>query len=380
MLKFFIKVVAIFFLITGLSESKNYKDILITGNERISYETILVFADVPKEVDLDENAINIILKKLYQSGFFKDVTIKIDDKNLIINVVENPIIQTVFIEGIKRNKTTEAINDILDLKDRSSFNIASLKKDENSISKYLKDQGYFFSTVASSLEDLGDNKINLYYKIDLGNKARITKISFIGDKKFKDRILRNVIVSEEYQFWKIISGKKFLNENLVNYDKKLLNDFYKDKGFYKVNIESSFANFLGDDKFELNYNISAGEKYFFNDLVLNLPLDYDASNFEELNLMLSNLKGESYSVKSITKILDKIDSLVLSKEYEFLKSNVIESIENDLINLTFNIEESEKFYVEKINIFGNNVTQEQVIRNNFIVDEGDALSCFLKKQ
>ena len=146
MLKFFIKVVAIFFLITGLSESKNYKDILITGNERISYETILVFADVPKEVDLDENAINIILKKLYQSGFFKDVTIKIDDKNLIINVVENPIIQTVFIEGIKRNKTTEAINDILDLKDRSSFNIASLKKDENSISKYLKDQGYFFST------------------------------------------------------------------------------------------------------------------------------------------------------------------------------------------------------------------------------------------
>ena len=129
MFKFFIKVIAIFFLITGLSESKNFKDILVNGNERISYETILVFADIPKEIDLDENALNMILKKLYQSGFFKDVTVKIENKNLLINVIENPIIQTVFIEGIKRKKTTEAINDILSLKDRSSFNTSSLKKD-----------------------------------------------------------------------------------------------------------------------------------------------------------------------------------------------------------------------------------------------------------
>ena len=125
MFKFFIKVIAIFFLITGLSESKNFKDILVNGNERISYETILVFADIPKEIDLDENALNMILKKLYQSGFFKDVTVKIENKNLLINVIENPIIQTVFIEGIKRKKTTEAINDILSLKDRSSFNTSS---------------------------------------------------------------------------------------------------------------------------------------------------------------------------------------------------------------------------------------------------------------
>ena len=186
--------------------------------------------------------------------------------------------------------------------------------------------------------------------------------------------MRNIIISEEYKFWKIVSGKKFLNEALVNLDKRLLKNYYKNKGFYNVNIESSFANYLGNSEFELIYNINSGKKYYFNDLVLNLPIDYDEDNFKNLKEMFADLKGKKYSLNSIDEILNEINKIVLNEQYEFLKSSVNEATKDNLINLTFNIDESDKFYVEKINIYGNNVTQEEVIRNALLTDEGDAFN------
>ena len=360
------------------SYSKNYEKIIIKGNERISNETILVFSEIQDNKSLDENSINEILKKLYKSGFFKDVTVKIENNNLTIDVLENPIIQTVFIEGIKRKKTEESLYEILSLKNRSSYNSTLIKKDEAAILSFLKDDGYYFSKVTSSYQDLGDNKIDLLYQIELGEKSKISKISFIGDKKFKDSTLKNIIISEEYKFWKFLSGKKYLNENLINYDKRLLNNFYKNKGFFNVVIESSFANYLGNDEFEIIYNISSGNKFYFNEFNLNLPLDYDRANFQQLDNIFKKLKGENYSLNSIDKILKEIDKIVLNEQFEFLKSTVNESIEDNLINLTFDIDESEKFYVEKINILGNNVTREEVIRNNLLVDEGDAFNELLQ--
>jgi outer membrane protein insertion porin family len=383
MFKFFINFIlfSILLLFSAYSAySKNYEKIIINGNERISNETILVFSEIQDNISLDENSINKILKKLYKSGFFKDVIVKIENDNLIIEVLENPIIQTVFIEGIKRKKTETDLYEILSLKNRSSFNSNSVKNDEIAILNFLKNDGFYFSEVVTSSLDIGDNKIDLIYKINLGDKAKISKISFIGDKKFKDSTLRRIILSEEYKFWKLISGKKYLNENLINYDKRLMNNFYKNKGYYNVNIESSFANYLGNSEFELIYNISSGNKYFFNDLSLELPIDYDLINFKNLTKIFSNLKGETYSLNSIDKILKEIDKIVLNEQYEFLKSTVLENIDDNLINLTFNIDESEKFYVEKINVFGNNITQEEVIRNEFSVDEGDAFNELLHKK
>ena len=378
MFRFFIQLILLSIFLTFSSNSKNYEKIIINGNERISNETILVFSEIQDNIPLDENSINEILKKLYKSGFFKDVAVKIENNNLTIDVLENPIIQTVLIEGIKRKKTKESLYEILSLKNRSSYNSTLIKKDESAILSFLKDDGYYFSKVTSSYQDLGDNKIDLLYQIELGEKSKISKISFIGDKKFKDSTLKNIIISEEYKFWKFLSGKKYLNENLINYDKRLLNNFYKNKGFFNVVIESSFANYLGNDEFEIIYNISSGNKFYFNEFNLNLPLDYDRANFQQLDNIFKNLKGENYSLNSIDKILKEIDKIVLNEQFEFLKSTVNESIEDNLINLTFDIDESEKFYVEKINILGNNVTLEEVIRNNLLVDEGDAFNELLQ--
>ena len=378
MFKFFIHLTILSFFLIFSSYAKNYERIIINGNERISSETILVFSEISEDQSLNENSINNILKKLYESGYFKDVSVKIENNNLIINVLENPVIQTVYINGIKRKKTEESLYEILSLKNRSSYNSINVKKDENAILSYLKEQGFYFSKITSSYQDLGDNKIDLYYEIDLGDKAKISKISFVGDKIFKDSTLRSVILSEEYRFWKFISGKKYLNENLINYDKRLLNNFYKNKGFYNVVIESSFASYLGNDEFEILYNISSGKKYYFNEFNLNLPIDYEADNFNELNNIFRDLKGEKYSLNSIDKILNEIDKIVLNEQFEFLKSSVQEEIKDNLINLTFDIGESEKFYVEKINILGNNITREEVIRNNLLVDEGDAFNELLQ--
>jgi len=378
MFKFFIQLILFSIFLSFSTYSKNYEKIIVNGNERISNETILVFSGIQDNKSLDENSINKILKKLYKSGFFKDVTIKIENNNLIIDVLENPIIQTVFIEGIKRKKTEESLYEVLSLKNRSSYNSALIKKDEATILSFLKNNGYYFSNVTSSYQDLGDNKIDLFYQINLGKKSKISKISFIGDKKFKDSTLKNIIITEEYKFWKFLSGKKYLNENLINYDKKLLNNFYKNKGFYNVVIESSFANYLGNDEFEIIYNISSGNKFYFNEFDINLPLDYERDNFVQLDKIFNDLKGENYSLNSIDRILKEIDKIVLNEQFEFLQSTVKENIEDNLINLTFDIGESEKFYVKTINILGNNITREEVIRNNLLIDEGDAFNELLQ--
>ena len=374
MFKFFIPLILLSIFLSFSAHSKNYGKIIVNGNLRISNETILVFSEIEVNKSLDENSINEILKKLYKSGFFKDVTVKIENNNLIIDVLENPIIQTVFIEGIKRKKTEESLYEVLSLKNRSSYNSALIKKDETAILNFLKDDGYYFSKVISSYQDLGDNKIDLLYQIDLGEKSKISKISFIGDKKFKASRLKSIIISEEYKFWKFLSGKKYLNKNLINYDKRLLNNFYKNKGFFNVVIESSFANYLGNDEFEIIYNISSGKKFYFNKFDLNLPIDYERTNFARLDIIFNELKGKNYSLNSIDRILNEIDNIVLNEQFEFLKSTVKENINDNLINLTFDIGESEKFYVGKINILGNNITREEVIRNNLLVDEGDAFN------
>ena len=380
MRNFFFIFLITFSLITLPVKSEIFDKITVSGNKRISSETIIVFSNLPSNKFLNENGINNVLRNLYQSGFFKDLTVKIQNKNLIIEVVENPIIQTVFIEGIKKNQLLESIKETLVLKDRSSFNLIKLKNDEEKILDFLKNKGYFFSTITSTTRDLQENIIDLIYKIDLGDKAKISKINFIGDKKFKDSKLRNVIISEEYRFWKFISGKKFLNENIVNLDARLLRNFYKNNGYYNANIESSFANYLNNNEFELIFNIESGNKYYFNDLRISLPLDYDVDDFDGLKFMLDELKGKPYSFSKIDNILNEIDKIVLIGKYVFLKSDVNEVVKDNLIDLTFNIGESKKLYVEKINIYGNNVTREQVLRNNFSIDEGDAFNELLYKK
>ena len=362
------------------SYSEIIKQIEIKGNERIPNETIKMFSTVSINDKINTDKINDILKQLYGTGFFSDVKINFDNNILTILLVENPIIENIFFEGVKAKKIKDPIRKNLKLRDRSSYNLIDLNNDKKMIISTLKDLGYYFSSVEVYVDELEDNKVNIQYDIDLGERAKIKKISFIGNKVFKDRKLRGVILSEEYKFWKFISGKKFLNEDMINFDNRLLTNFFLNKGYYQVKINTSFAKLIEDNEFELIYNIDSGPKFLFGELKLNLPIDYNKDNFIKLEKLLNKLNNELYSINSIEKILEEIDILALDEQYESVDVQVIENIDDNKLNLTFNIIETEKFFVERINIFGNNVTQESVIRNQFELDEGDPYNEILKNK
>ena len=364
-------------LITSTSLAEVVNKIDINGNERISKNTILMFSDVSVGDDIEINDTNKILLNLYETRFFKNVEVSFVKNNLKINVVEFPIVQNVLIEGIKSNKIVEKISDNIFFKERSSFNDIYLTDDKDKVKSILKDFGYYFSDIQILIENLADNKVNVTYQIDLGEKSKIKKITFLGNKIFKDKKLKNVILSEEYKFWKIISGKKYLNETLINYDINLLKNFYLNKGFYNVKINSSFSKILEDNQFELIYNIDSGQKIYFNDFKLNLPIDFDPDNYQQINKLFSDLKGEYYSLYNVEKILNKIENITIEEQYESVDVKIDEEIVSDKINISFNISESAKIYVKKINIFGNNVTNETVIRNQVVIDEGDPFNSIL---
>ena len=351
--------------------SEIIKNIKISGNERITNKTLLTFLPPLLDKEITDSEINSITKNLYETNFFKDVTIELKDDLLLINVVENPIIQNIVYNGIKSDSLLDFLTDGVNLKDRSSFVEIFAEQDIAIINDNLKRRGYFFATVVLKKENLGDNLVNLIFEIDLGKKAKIKKITFIGNKIYKDKKLRSIILSEEYKFWKFISGKKFLNEDLVNFDKQLLLNFYKNNGYYNALISSSFAKLLIDDEFELIFNVNAGDKIFFRNLNVELPINFDQNNFDKLNTTLERLKNEPYSINAIEKITQEIDKIALDEAYETIGIDVIENFDSNYLDLTFVIEETEKTFVKRINVFGNNVTRENVIRNQLEIDEGD---------
>ena len=373
--------VIIIFLYFGFTSNlKSFEEIIINGNDRISKQTIIMFSGVERIEKRENININKILKNLYETNFFENVSVFLDGKKLKIDVVEFPIIEKIEFDGIKAKKIKKQLSENIKLKNRSSYNEILVSEDISSIKFQLRKIGYYFSSVDAVIEKLENKRINLTYKIELGNKAKIKKITFIGDKIFKDGKLKGIIVSEEYKFWKFISGRKFLSEDVIQFDKRLLKNFYLNKGFYNVEINSSFAKLVNDDEFELIYNINPKKKIYFNNLKINLPDDFDKTNFEELTTFLISLKGKPYSLNSVEKILSNIDNITIQEEYKSVKATISENINKDKLDINFNIQEADKFFVERINIYGNNITRESVIRNQLEIDEGDPYNEILQSK
>ena len=362
-------------LFSGITFAEVVNKIDISGNVRLTSETIKVLGGFNIDDDLIDYDLNQIVKDLYSTDFFKDVDISFKDNILKINVIENPIIQSIFIKGIKKKPIEEQLFKNLSIKEKSSYVPFKINIEKNKIINGLKSAGFYFTEIEIELIENTNNTVDIIYNINLGEKANIQKIKFTGNKKFKDRKLKNIITSEENKIWKFLSNKKYLDIQRIELDKRLLNNFYKNRGYYDVKINSFTAEYLDSSNFELDFNIDAGKKFFFKELNLILPDNFEKTYFKDIEKIFAKLKNEPYSLDRINQILDEIDKIALSKQYEFISAEIEEKI-SDENKLTFDIylKETEKFYVERVNIFGNSITRENVIRNYFLVDEGDAFN------
>ncbi len=366
------KSLLVLFLLTISAYSEIIKEIKVNGNQRVSSETIRIFSEIKINSDLSANQLNDVIKKLYSTNFFSNIEAKVTENILYISVIENPVIQTLTFEGVKNKRIIKLLQEEIQMREKSSFIKSIVKNDEEKIINILRTNGYYFSKVNTKLITNDNNTVDLIYELDLGDKAYIKKITFIGDKKIKENKLKKVIVSEEAKFWKFVSPRKFLDLNRINLDEKLLYNFYKNKGYYNVSIESSSAKVINESNFELIFNINAGKKYYFGEIDLIVPDEYSLESFKNIIDAQNKLEGQIYSLDKIKKILNKIDEIALTKEFEFINAKYKENIVDNNINLLIKLEESKKFYIERINVFGNYITDENVIRNSLLVDEGDA--------
>ena len=364
--------VLVFFNFFNQLKADIINNIIVNNNERISLGTIKTYGKIEIGKDYSEDDLNQILKNLYETKFFKNISLKIDNQVLIIDLIENKLVQTIIIEGIKSSTIKNTILESLIIKEKAPFNESDISKDLSNIKRSLTLEGYYLSNIDSNIIENNNNTVNIVFNIDIGDKSKISIIEFTGDKIFKTKTLNNIITSEENKFWKFISRNKYLNEQKLLLDERLLKKFYLDNGYYDVKVNTSTATILDDNSFKLVFNINAGNLYTVNKTKLEIPIDYNLSNFNEVQKLLNELEGTLYSFSKISKIVKEIDKISLSREYDFINATILEDkLDNNKININFKVTESEKLYVERVNIFGNNITEESVIRSNLEVDEGD---------
>ena len=366
----FLSIIKLFFI--NNAHSEQLKKIEIYGNDRLAYETIVLFSNLEIGDDIDSNIINNTFKNLFQTDYFKDLKINFDSGNLKISVIENPIIQEIKIIGINNKSILRELEKITRKTEKYPFIESKVINQKNQLNNIVRMNGFYFADIKTQVVDNNNNSINLIYTFDLGERAKINKINFTGKKIFNSRKLRKIILSEETRPWKFITKNKYLNPNRISADVDLLNRYYKNKGYYNVQIKSSYAIVENSRNFKLIFTIDAGKKFFFNNFFLNISDDYTNENFLNLQESFDDLRGSTYSDKSINKIKNTIDKIALQKEFVFINAKFdTKIVDENKIDVSFFLDQLEKSYVDKINIFGNFITEEKVIRNSLIVDEGD---------
>jgi len=364
----------LFLLILTCQSFAEIKQVKILGNKRVSSNTIENLID--KKVSyVDTIYINNLTRLIYNTDFFSNVKINYDNNILNIIVEENPIINFFYINGITGSDLDE-VNKIISLKENSIFSTAKLKKDFEDIKQLFNSSGYYFALVEPEIIKIDDNQLNLIWNINKKDISKIRNIYFIGEKYFKESELLEVINSKEYSWWKFFSNSSFYEER-IEQDKKLLKFFYKSKGFYDVQIESSFVNIDAENNFNITYSINSGKKYKFGNIELkNDNLDLKDTNLSDLkNISEKVIKNKAYSIPVVDLLEKRLNTYLEDNRYVNFQIDIEEiKSSNDTINLLIKFTALKKTLIGKINIYGNTITEEKAIRDNLALSEGDILN------
>ena len=366
--------IILFLLILTSYSFANIKEVKIFGNKRVSSNTIEALVD-KKNTQIDTFYINNLTRVIYNTEFFSNVKITYDNNILNISVEENPIINFFYINGITGDDLDE-VNKIISLKENNIFSVSKLKKDLEDVKDLFKSSGYYFVVIEPEVIKIDDNQINLILNINKKDISKIKNIYFIGEKYFSSGQLLDIISSAEDSWWSFFS-KSSLNEDRVEYDKKLLKSFYKSKSFYDVQIESVLANLDNKNNFTLTYSINSGKKYTFG----NIEIKTEASIFKESNISdIKNIsekiiKGKMYSTPAILTIEKQVNTYLEDNKYANIEIDIEEIKKSDeKIDLILKLNSLKKTLIGKINVYGNSITEEKVVRDSLIISEGDILN------
>ena len=346
--------------------------IQVKGNIRLDKVVIIRDSKINDFEIKNSKALNSAVKNLYATGYFKDVKISKSGENILINIIENPIVNRIAFEGNSEIKDT-TLSEEVSLKERNVFSTDRIKSDVLKIQNLYKRLGYFSVLVDPKIIRLEDNRINLVYEIVEGQEAKIKKINFIGNKNFSDSTLRDVIFSEETRWYKFWGGSDKFDQDRLNYDKDILKKYYFDNGYIDFRILSTSSQLVSSSKnFILNFKIFEGNRYKISDVSIRSNI----KGFKNINInkLVDIEKNDWFSSKDVEKTMDNI--IEKASEYGFAFVDVRPKLkkEKNNVSIVFDVIEGNKFYVERINVIGNLKTHDKVIRREIELAEGDAFN------
>src|SRR5262245_16055525 len=348
--------------------------IQIQGNVRAEPETIRSYLQLKEGQQFDPAAADRSLKALFGTGLFADVSIEMQGSTLVVRVTENPILNRVAFEG-NRKIDDDKLRDEVQSKPRQVFTRARVQSDVERLLSIYRRSGRYNATIEPKVIRLEQGRVDLVFEINEGDVTGIKRISFVGNEHFSDGTLRGRIRTTESAWWRFLSSDDRFDPDRLNLDRELLRKFYLSEGYADFRVISAVAELAPNrEGFFITFTISEGERYKFGKV--DVSTRFQGLDIDVLRGYLTMSEGDWYDANEVEKTVSALSDLVGSLGYAFVevRPNIRRNKDTLTIDVTFDIQEGPRVYVERINISGNTRTLDKVIRREFRLAEGDAFS------
>ncbi|HEX2558615.1 outer membrane protein assembly factor BamA, partial [Phenylobacterium sp.] len=346
--------------------------IIVQGNERIEQSTVLSYLPIQPGETVDPVKIDTALKALFRTDLFADVRIDFANGDLTVHVVENPIINRVIFEGnrgLKEDKLREEVS----IRPRGIFTRARVQQDVQRIIELYRRSGRISAQVEPKVVELPQKRVDLIFEIDEGPKSGILRVNFLGNQEFSDNDLRDVVVTEQSAWYKFFSNNANYDPDRLEYDKEQLRKHYRNRGFYDFRVVSAVAELAPDKNgFVVTYTVDEGPEYKFGKVEVETELQ--RLNKEALTALLPIRTGQTYQDEAIEQATDSLTFAAGAAGFAFVdvRPRYSANPETQTVDVSFQVREGPRVYVDRIDIVGNTQTLDHVIRREMNVVEGDA--------
>ena len=350
------------------------RTISVIGAERLEPTTILSYIRLRVGQEYTAVAADEAIKDLGATELFANSSIRNDGGNVVITVTENPVINRIVLEGNKRLKN-EKITPEIKLAPRQIFTRSKVRADVARIIELYKRQGRFAARVEPKLVQLPQNRVDIVFEITEGPKSKVRQINILGNEKFSDGQLRGEFVTKQSRLTTFFSSNTSYDPDRLAFDQQKLRQFYLTEGYADFRVVSAVAELTPDQRdFIITYVVEEGERYTFGEVKVDSQLrDFDS---EVMSTQLPMKEGDFYNAKTVEDTVEQLTELAGRFGYAFadVQPRFKRDPESRKMNVTFTLREAPRVYVERVDINGNTLTQDKVIRREFRLAEGDAFN------